>query len=220
MGDTSLQGFPHLALRLRQRPCSHPRPLGPGLFWNLQAPLGNLVLGCVSSCSFSCCGCGCLFRGVTRVQGAQAGLAEAGSPLLLFVSERELLPPSSCPLTSLHPHLSDGISVSGFPLCSPFRQVVRPRVESKAANPPEGSKPGDPSHTKVSWPHTHAAGRRAGARLLRSLSGGKVLGVSPKGKAAWVWQQWCVCGMWFLGCSSRRRGKQASWASVLQPWCC
>lgn len=40
--------------------------------------------------------------------------------------------------------------MSGFPLCSPFRQVVRPRVESKPVNPPEGSKPGDPSHVKVS----------------------------------------------------------------------
>nr|KAF6426981.1 trafficking protein particle complex 9 [Molossus molossus] len=50
---------------------------------------------------------------------------------------------------SLLPDLGDdGISVSGFPLCSPFRQVVRPRAESKASNPPEGSKPGDPSHTK------------------------------------------------------------------------
>ncbi|XP_040482084.1 trafficking protein particle complex subunit 9 isoform X3 [Ursus maritimus] len=43
----------------------------------------------------------------------------------------------------------DGISVSGFPLCSPFRQVVRPRVESKPVNPPESSKPGDPSHVKT-----------------------------------------------------------------------
>ncbi|XP_036119746.1 trafficking protein particle complex subunit 9 isoform X2 [Molossus molossus] len=51
---------------------------------------------------------------------------------------------------SLLPDLGDdGISVSGFPLCSPFRQVVRPRAESKASNPPEGSKPGDPSHTKT-----------------------------------------------------------------------
>uniref|UniRef100_A0ABI7WEW5 Trafficking protein particle complex 9 n=1 Tax=Felis catus TaxID=9685 RepID=A0ABI7WEW5_FELCA len=43
----------------------------------------------------------------------------------------------------------DGISVSGFPLCSPFRQVVRPRVESKPVNAPEGGKPGDPSHMKT-----------------------------------------------------------------------
>uniref|UniRef100_A0A673V9V4 Trafficking protein particle complex 9 n=1 Tax=Suricata suricatta TaxID=37032 RepID=A0A673V9V4_SURSU len=43
----------------------------------------------------------------------------------------------------------DGISVSGFPLCSPFRQVVRPRAESKPANAPEGGKPGDPGHGKT-----------------------------------------------------------------------
>ncbi|XP_014404511.1 PREDICTED: trafficking protein particle complex subunit 9 isoform X5 [Myotis brandtii] len=55
----------------------------------------------------------------------------------------------SCQENLLQDLSDDGISVSGFPLCSPFRQVVRPRVESKAANPPEGSKPGDPSHTKV-----------------------------------------------------------------------
>ncbi|XP_023602927.1 trafficking protein particle complex subunit 9 isoform X2 [Myotis lucifugus] len=55
----------------------------------------------------------------------------------------------SCQENLLQDLSDDGISVSGFPLCSPFRQVVRPRVESKASNPPEGSKPGDPSHTKV-----------------------------------------------------------------------
>ncbi|KAJ8784938.1 hypothetical protein J1605_007494 [Eschrichtius robustus] len=45
----------------------------------------------------------------------------------------------------------DSISVSGFPLCSPFRQVVRPRVESKPVNPAEGSRPGDLGHVKVPW---------------------------------------------------------------------
>ncbi|XP_054564447.1 trafficking protein particle complex subunit 9 isoform X2 [Eptesicus fuscus] len=55
----------------------------------------------------------------------------------------------SCQENLLQDLSDDGISVSGFPLSSPFRQVVRPRVESKAANPPEGSKPGDPSHTKA-----------------------------------------------------------------------
>lgn len=44
----------------------------------------------------------------------------------------------------------DGISVSGFPLSSPFRQVVRPRVESRPTNPSEGSKTGDLGHVKVS----------------------------------------------------------------------
>lgn len=54
--------------------------------------------------------------------------------------------------------LLDGISVSGFPLSSPFRQVVRPRVESRPTNPSEGSKTGDLGHVKVS-PSTevHAA---------------------------------------------------------------
>lgn len=55
----------------------------------------------------------------------------------------------SCQENLLQDLSDDGISVTGFPLSSPFRQVVRPRVESKAANPPEGSKPGDPSHTKA-----------------------------------------------------------------------
>lgn len=54
--------------------------------------------------------------------------------------------------------LLDGISVSGFPLSSPFRQVVRPRVESRPANPSEGSKTGDLGHVKVSPPmEMHAA---------------------------------------------------------------
>uniref|UniRef100_A0A8C0KLI6 Trafficking protein particle complex subunit 9 n=1 Tax=Canis lupus dingo TaxID=286419 RepID=A0A8C0KLI6_CANLU len=55
----------------------------------------------------------------------------------------------SCQENLLQDLSDDGISVSGFPLCSPFRQVVRPRVESKPVNPPEGSKPGDPSHVKT-----------------------------------------------------------------------
>lgn len=40
--------------------------------------------------------------------------------------------------------------MSGFPLSSPFRQVVRPRVEGKPVNPPESNKAGDYSHVKVS----------------------------------------------------------------------
>ena len=51
---------------------------------------------------------------------------------------------------------SDGISVSGFPLCSPFRQVVRPRVESKPVNAAEGGRPGEPGHVKVSQPQQPA----------------------------------------------------------------
>ncbi|XP_019337338.1 trafficking protein particle complex subunit 9 isoform X4 [Alligator mississippiensis] len=45
--------------------------------------------------------------------------------------------------------LDDGISVSGLPLSSPFRQIVKPRVESKPINPPESSKAGDFSHVKT-----------------------------------------------------------------------
>lgn len=44
--------------------------------------------------------------------------------------------------------------MSGFPLSSPFRQVVRPRMESRPSNAPEGSKVGDLSHLKVSLPGT------------------------------------------------------------------
>lgn len=47
----------------------------------------------------------------------------------------------------------DGISVSGLPLSSPFRQVVKPRVEAKPINPQESSKAGDFSHVKVSKWH-------------------------------------------------------------------
>uniref|UniRef100_A0A673VLU1 Trafficking protein particle complex 9 n=1 Tax=Suricata suricatta TaxID=37032 RepID=A0A673VLU1_SURSU len=55
----------------------------------------------------------------------------------------------SCQENLLQDLSDDGISVSGFPLCSPFRQVVRPRAESKPANAPEGGKPGDPGHGKT-----------------------------------------------------------------------
>ncbi|XP_066121704.1 trafficking protein particle complex subunit 9 isoform X1 [Saccopteryx bilineata] len=55
----------------------------------------------------------------------------------------------SCQESLLQDLSDDGVSVSGFPLCSPFRQVVRPRVENKAGNPPEGGKPGDVSHGKT-----------------------------------------------------------------------
>lgn len=62
------------------------------------------------------------------------------------------------PGTSLSSFL-DGISVSGFPLSSPFRQVVRPRVENRPTNPSEGSKTGDLGHLKVSPSvETQAAG--------------------------------------------------------------
>ncbi|KAF4022203.1 hypothetical protein G4228_013995 [Cervus hanglu yarkandensis] len=56
----------------------------------------------------------------------------------------------SCQENLLQDLSDDGISVSGFPLCSPFRQVVRPRVESKPVNAAEGGRPGEPGHVKSS----------------------------------------------------------------------
>ncbi|NXG24933.1 TPPC9 protein, partial [Grallaria varia] len=55
----------------------------------------------------------------------------------------------SCQENLLQDLSDDGISVSGLPLSSPFRQVVKPRVETKALNPQEGSKVGDFSHVKT-----------------------------------------------------------------------
>uniref|UniRef100_A0A452V013 Trafficking protein particle complex 9 n=1 Tax=Ursus maritimus TaxID=29073 RepID=A0A452V013_URSMA len=83
----------------------------------------------------------------------------------------------SCQENLLQDLSDDGISVSGFPLCSPFRQVVRPRVESKPVNPPESSKPGDPSHVKVSL-----SAWRLGVRGFCHAFGAEVLGVFRKGK--------------------------------------
>uniref|UniRef100_A0A8C8AMX9 Trafficking protein particle complex 9 n=1 Tax=Otus sunia TaxID=257818 RepID=A0A8C8AMX9_9STRI len=56
----------------------------------------------------------------------------------------------SCQENLLQDLSDDGISVSGLPLSSPFRQVVKPRVETKPMNPQESSKVGDFSHVKVS----------------------------------------------------------------------
>ncbi|KAF6101487.1 trafficking protein particle complex 9 [Phyllostomus discolor] len=88
----------------------------------------------------------------------------------------------SCQENLLQDLSDDGISVSGFPLCSPFRQVVRPRVDSKAANPPEGSKPGDPSHVKtleavLSFQYSGGPGHAEG--YYRSLSLGLHVEVEP-----------------------------------------
>ncbi|XP_050183734.1 trafficking protein particle complex subunit 9 [Myiozetetes cayanensis] len=55
----------------------------------------------------------------------------------------------SCQENLLQDLSDDGISVSGLPLSSPFRQVVKPRVETKALNPQESSKVGDFSHVKT-----------------------------------------------------------------------
>ncbi|NXL65530.1 TPPC9 protein, partial [Chordeiles acutipennis] len=54
----------------------------------------------------------------------------------------------SCQENLLQDLSDDGISVSGLPLSSPFRQVVKPRVETKPINPQESSKVGDFSHVK------------------------------------------------------------------------
>ncbi|XP_067414413.1 trafficking protein particle complex subunit 9 isoform X2 [Emydura macquarii macquarii] len=55
----------------------------------------------------------------------------------------------SCQENLLQDLSDDGISVSGLPLSSPFRQIVKPRVESKPINPTESSKVGDFSHVKT-----------------------------------------------------------------------
>ncbi|XP_041335350.1 trafficking protein particle complex subunit 9 isoform X2 [Pyrgilauda ruficollis] len=55
----------------------------------------------------------------------------------------------SCQENLLQDLSDDGISVSGLPLSSPFRQVVKPRVETKPLNPQESSKVGDFSHVKM-----------------------------------------------------------------------
>uniref|UniRef100_A0A7N4P6K8 Trafficking protein particle complex subunit 9 n=1 Tax=Sarcophilus harrisii TaxID=9305 RepID=A0A7N4P6K8_SARHA len=55
----------------------------------------------------------------------------------------------SCQENLLQDFNDDGISVSGLPLSSPFRQVVKPRVDSKPVNPSESSKAGDFSHVKT-----------------------------------------------------------------------
>ncbi|KFR07554.1 Trafficking protein particle complex subunit 9, partial [Nipponia nippon] len=55
----------------------------------------------------------------------------------------------SCQENLLQDLSDDGISVSGLPLSSPFRQVVKPRVETKPINAQESSKVGDFSHVKT-----------------------------------------------------------------------
>ncbi|XP_066031624.1 trafficking protein particle complex subunit 9 isoform X2 [Chamaea fasciata] len=55
----------------------------------------------------------------------------------------------SCQENLLQDLSDDGISVSGLPLSSPFRQVVKPRAETKPLNPQESSKVGDFSHVKT-----------------------------------------------------------------------
>uniref|UniRef100_A0A8C3I3G1 Trafficking protein particle complex subunit 9 n=1 Tax=Chrysemys picta bellii TaxID=8478 RepID=A0A8C3I3G1_CHRPI len=54
----------------------------------------------------------------------------------------------SCQENLLQDLSDDGISISGLPLSSPFRQIVKPRVDSKPINPTESGKVGDFSHVK------------------------------------------------------------------------
>ncbi|XP_062935272.1 trafficking protein particle complex subunit 9 isoform X2 [Cynocephalus volans] len=88
----------------------------------------------------------------------------------------------SCQENLLQDLSDDGISVSGFPLSSPFRQVVRPRVESKPVNPPESSRAGDFSHVKtleaiLNFKYSGGPGHVEG--YYRSLSLGLHVEVEP-----------------------------------------
>ncbi|KAH0617395.1 hypothetical protein JD844_015551 [Phrynosoma platyrhinos] len=62
----------------------------------------------------------------------------------------------SCQENLLQDLNDDGISVTGLPVSSPFRQVIKPRVENKPINPPEANKVGDFSHVKVSERNHHS----------------------------------------------------------------
>uniref|UniRef100_A0A8C8TTI2 Trafficking protein particle complex 9 n=1 Tax=Peromyscus maniculatus bairdii TaxID=230844 RepID=A0A8C8TTI2_PERMB len=70
-------------------------------------------------------------------------------PLVITLENIGLEPLEQLEVTSKLLTTKDGISVSGFPMSSPFRQVVRPRVESRPTNPSEGSKTGDLGHLKT-----------------------------------------------------------------------
>ncbi|XP_054981496.1 trafficking protein particle complex subunit 9 isoform X3 [Sorex araneus] len=72
---------------------------------------------------------------------------QPGEVATLTVSIRAKLD-FSCQESLLQDLSDDGVSVTGFPLSSPSRQVVRPRADSKAAVP-EGSRPGDPGPSKT-----------------------------------------------------------------------
>ncbi|XP_047402045.1 trafficking protein particle complex subunit 9 isoform X3 [Sciurus carolinensis] len=88
----------------------------------------------------------------------------------------------SCQENLLQDLSDDGSSVSGFPLSSPFRQVVRPRMENRPSNAPEGSKAGDPSHLKtleavLNFKYSGGPGHAEG--YYRSLSLGLHVEVEP-----------------------------------------
>ncbi|XP_075405341.1 trafficking protein particle complex subunit 9 isoform X2 [Tenrec ecaudatus] len=88
----------------------------------------------------------------------------------------------SCQDNVLQDLSDDGISISGFPLSSPFRQVVRPRADSKPVHPPESSKTGDFSHVKkleaiLNFKYSGGLGHVEG--YYRSLSLGLHVEVEP-----------------------------------------
>ncbi|XP_043922213.1 trafficking protein particle complex subunit 9-like [Protopterus annectens] len=55
----------------------------------------------------------------------------------------------SCQENLLQDLNDDGISVTGLPLSSPFRQIPKPRADTKPINPPESSKGSDLSQSKT-----------------------------------------------------------------------
>ncbi|XP_012578346.1 PREDICTED: trafficking protein particle complex subunit 9 [Condylura cristata] len=88
----------------------------------------------------------------------------------------------SCQEGLLQDLCDDGVSVSGFPLCSPLRQAVRPRAESRPGNPAEGSRPGDASPVKtlaavLNFKYSGGPGHVEG--YFRSLSLGLHVQVAP-----------------------------------------
>nr|XP_033789554.1 trafficking protein particle complex subunit 9 isoform X3 [Geotrypetes seraphini]XP_033789555.1 trafficking protein particle complex subunit 9 isoform X3 [Geotrypetes seraphini]XP_033789556.1 trafficking protein particle complex subunit 9 isoform X3 [Geotrypetes seraphini]XP_033789557.1 trafficking protein particle complex subunit 9 isoform X3 [Geotrypetes seraphini] len=88
----------------------------------------------------------------------------------------------SCQENLLQDLNDDGISVSGLPFSSPFRQVVKPRVESKPFNAAESSKGGDFSHVKIleailSFKYSGGPGHSEG--YYRNLSLGLHVEVEP-----------------------------------------
>lgn len=92
--------------------------------------------------------------------------------------------------------------MSGFALCSPFRQVVRPRADGKPASAPEGGRPGDTSQAKVSRPRAPAA-RPGGPGVCRASRRQRFEALSG-GEAACVPER-RVCGSRCL------RGQRPEW---------
>nr|XP_006635914.2 PREDICTED: trafficking protein particle complex subunit 9 isoform X1 [Lepisosteus oculatus]XP_015212807.1 PREDICTED: trafficking protein particle complex subunit 9 isoform X1 [Lepisosteus oculatus] len=76
----------------------------------------------------------------------------------------------------------DGISVTGLPISSPLRQVLKPRAESKTVNPSEASKAGEYNHIKtveavLNFKYSGGSGHAEG--FYRDLSLGLHVEVEP-----------------------------------------